>query len=640
MGVFCAHHLAATSGSIGFTNSGTSSRTVAAAIAFTEDTTTGAGGGGAPTVTTVNSTDIVTATQSGVVIVGTNFGATRSTSTVKTVDGANRYEVSAYTAWSDTSLTVTLAHTGSYLAKQIEVTVGGVTVSHNITINPPSPYTTVTSLGILAPLTFSDRNLPSRIYDVSPDIANNEQVRWYVSGGSGAASIENDGALQVVTGVLQVTYSHFNASTGWSADTVADCRGLFPDFIPPNILDETLPQNVAITTRAYGAKFEDLDGGTAAYSLVGGAIPGLSLDSTTGDYTGTPTTIGTYSNRKVRRTDNEGNTADSNAFAYVIGAPPVPPLKLSDITSDSFTVNVAISTKACGSSFSGGTSFALNLSLPTGLSFNTGTGDITGTPTVAGVYAGFVVTATNAAGSTASNPFSLTVISATPTAPVFVGLIPDIAQSTSATTMTLNVSGYFTGTVDSYVVSPDPPTGITFDPATAIFTIDLSVAEEWAGAVSALNINGSDTSNNFGIFIGVGAVPQNMLRTAFINDLTAVPASASFVSGHAFDPTGAQYIALWPANNKVSYDGPFAYRNDGALIIAPSGTKAVNPQGVALTSRGEVIAAIDNALFTHNGWPMLGDGRVCMSVLDGASYLLTEASEFLTTEAGDRLIVL
>lgn len=63
-----------------------------------------------------------------------------------------------------------------------------------------------------------------------------------------------------------------------------------------------------------------------SYAVHSGALPaGLSLNSSTGVISGTPTTAGTSSGIVIRATDDDSNTADTNAFSIVIAAAEVDP---------------------------------------------------------------------------------------------------------------------------------------------------------------------------------------------------------------------------------------------------------------------------------------------------------------------------
>lgn len=71
-----------------------------------------------------------------------------------------------------------------------------------------------------------------------------------------------------------------------------------------------------------------------AYSVQSGSLPaGLSLNSSTGVISGTPTATGTASGLVIRATDVDSNTADTNSFSIAIAAATVPDLADVAITS-------------------------------------------------------------------------------------------------------------------------------------------------------------------------------------------------------------------------------------------------------------------------------------------------------------------
>lgn len=86
------------------------------------------------------------------------------------------------------------------------------------------------------------------------------------------------------------------------------------------------------------------------------------------------------------------------------------------------------------------------------------------------------------------------------TAPVFAGTIPDIRVKEKSGTYTYDYSGYFTGTVDSYSISPAVPSGYSFDTTTAILVVDSKYKGDFGPfTITATNAGGSDSSNAFGV---------------------------------------------------------------------------------------------------------------------------------------------
>lgn len=88
-------------------------------------------------------------------------------------------------------------------------------------------------------------------------------------------------------------------------------------FVGPNIATLTLTLNKVMTARNFAPRFEsDL---AMTFTVVGTLPVGLSLSSA-GVLSGTPTVLGTSFPVVIRATDENLDTADSNAFAIIITA--------------------------------------------------------------------------------------------------------------------------------------------------------------------------------------------------------------------------------------------------------------------------------------------------------------------------------
>lgn len=166
---------------------------------------------------------------------------------------------------------------------------------------------------------------------------------------------------------------------------------------------------------AYTAWSAAAGGGTApyTYSVQSGALPaGLTLNPSTGQISGNPTTAGTSSGIVIRVTDSAGTpaTADLAAFSIVIAAAIVP-LAISG-TPGAATVGTPYTFTPAVTGGSGTKSFTLAGTLPAGLSFSSSTGAITGTPTTVGTTSGLDITVTDNSGSAVLSGRSISVASA------------------------------------------------------------------------------------------------------------------------------------------------------------------------------------------------------------------------------------
>jgi hypothetical protein len=137
------------------------------------------------------------------------------------------------------------------------------------------------------------------------------------------------------------------------------------------------------------------DGGPYTFAVTDGALPaGLSIASSTGAITGTPTAEGTYA-FTITATDGSSKTG-ARSYGGLIASQDIliNPHSLPTVPIGS-SISVALSA-------SGGTApytwSVVSGALPTGLSLNASTGIVSGVPTTAGTY-GFTIQALDADGN-------------------------------------------------------------------------------------------------------------------------------------------------------------------------------------------------------------------------------------------------
>jgi negative regulator of sigma E activity len=176
--------------------------------------------------------------------------------------------------------------------------------------------------------------------------------------------------------------------------------------VSPSTLTLSCPTGTAQVGVAYSSALV-ASGGVAPYtfSIISGSLPpGLTLNTSTGAITGTPTTAGTY-NFTAQVVDSKGNTATTVAASWSRLA-----LTLSCPTG-SAQVGVAYSSAINASGGVAPYTFSIiSGSLPPGLTLNTSTGAVTGTPTTAGTY-NFTAQVVDSKGNTATASCSIVVSS-------------------------------------------------------------------------------------------------------------------------------------------------------------------------------------------------------------------------------------
>ena len=175
--------------------------------------------------------------------------------------------------------------------------------------------------------------------------------------------------------VLQFTFSNTGSGNIIVGDLV-NC-GLVLSIVDPVFPAMTV--GVPITPFNLVA----LNGDTPySYSVLAGSMPtGVSLNTSTGEVSGTPTVAGSNT-VSFRVTDNNSDTGDTALVPWTVSAPV---LSIADPTFPSMSPGVLM-TPFFLSASNGTAPYTYSIqsgSLPTGVSLNPSTGEVSGTPTTA-----------------------------------------------------------------------------------------------------------------------------------------------------------------------------------------------------------------------------------------------------------------
>jgi hypothetical protein len=200
--------------------------------------------------------------------------------------------------------------------------------------------------------------------------------------------------MKVVKLLSAVLLSALLAVSSWAADTATKSLSLVVNAAVVTITPATLPQGMV--GLVYTGVTVSATGGVAPYtfSISVGALPaGLTISSTTGAITGTPTTAGSVT-FTVKVADSEATpaTATQSYTVNILSA-----LTITTTSLAAANIGVAYSTTLTATGGTAPYTWAITTgSLPAGLTLNPATGAITGTPTAAGTF-NFTVTVTDSA---------------------------------------------------------------------------------------------------------------------------------------------------------------------------------------------------------------------------------------------------
>lgn len=207
----------------------------------------------------------------------------------------------------------------------------------------------------------------------------------------------NDAFLQQHQG--KTLYLHGISPTTQANDLLTGSGGFIIPVNAPANLTYTNPVTYSVGTAISNNNPSNSGGGITTYSVSPALPSGLSLNTSTGVISGTPTVAASSANYTISGSNSAG-TANFN-LNITVNSAVQPPSSLSYATNPaSYTAGTAISNNSPSNSGGSISSYSVSPSLPAGLNFNTSTGVISGTPTSVSSQTNYTVTGTNSAGST------------------------------------------------------------------------------------------------------------------------------------------------------------------------------------------------------------------------------------------------
>lgn len=363
-----------------------------------------------------------------------------------------------------------------------------------------------------------------------------------------------------------------------------------PEFVTTTL--STITQSVAYSQSLI------LNGTTPmTFSVTTGSLPaGLTLNTSTGAITGTPSSSGTYS-FTIQATNALGSTSQS--YTGTVSATAVAP-NITTTTLGSLVQGTAFA-QTLAATGTAPLSWSISAGvLPSGLSMNSSTGAITGSPTGTGAYS-FTVQASNSAGSD-TQAYSGT-IGTTGTQPDITTTSLNAMQAGTSFTQVLSRTG---STPMTWGVSSGTiPTGLSINSSTGTISGTPSAAGAYSFTVQATNSFGSDTQ----VYSGTVAAATTA-NTYSIFGATVPAALTSYTDGDVNGWTSHQFYQ-WSGATAL----PTGSKVTGARLYVPAGSSHIGQAWAAayyasttamLTATGQ----LDHTQFNTNGSKKSGSALV------------------------------
>jgi serine protease len=244
---------------------------------------------------------------------------------------------------------------------------------------------------------------PAGGYTDSSGAENGDKCAWISSGQGKSQNI----SLTTGTFAVQSTWANdFNNDNGGCEVThaIVTNGGNTVTVTNPGTQTSTVGTAVSLQMSATDSQ----SGQTFTWSATG--LPaGLSINSSSGLISGTPTTAGTNASVVVKATDTTGASGSTAPFTWTVNSPAGNTITVTSPGNQTTTVGTAVSLQIHATDSASGQTLTYSATgLPAGLSISS-SGLISGTPTTTGTNPSVLVKATDGTGASGSAGFSWTI---------------------------------------------------------------------------------------------------------------------------------------------------------------------------------------------------------------------------------------
>jgi hypothetical protein len=334
-------------------------------------------------------------------------------------------------------------------------------------------------------------------------------------------------------------------------------------------------------------------GGTIASWAIAPALPtGLSLNTSTGVISGTPSSDTASSSYTVTATNAAGSGTTTLTISVI---PAVQPTISYSPSTRNFTLDSTITSMTPTTS---GTfpSWSVSPALPRGLSLNAQSGAITGTPTRTTSAATYRVTATNSAGSSFTD-LTLAVVESIPSISFNITTFSFVKNSAISIISPLNTGSPAT----SWTISPALSAGLSFNSLTG----QISGTPSASVSATTYTVTGTNTAGSASATVQI-AVVDNLLAPS----ITYATSSASLTVGTAMS-------ALSPTNS----GGAVA-----SYSVSPSVSNGINFSTSTGIFSGTLTASLASTVYTITATNATGTSTTTVTLSSGTLSSLSNTS--------------